>query len=563
MKRDIEKKLRESKCESDLVCIESIDERTLSIDIKRESLLLASQLIKEMGGRYLCGIGFDSITRDNTLGMVHSFSFDREGLIVLLNTAAPIYDPVLDSITNDIPGAGWSEREYQDLLGFKFTNHPKPKKLVTCDDWPDGIYPLRKDVPFNIQPTGVTTTKYELDPAPPGTRTIPIGPFHPSLHEPEHFALYVDGETIKGVDYRGFMTHRGIEKLCQSVVSYNEIPFIAERICGICGSVHSTAYSQAVESAAGVQIPRRAEWIRTLMLEIERVHSHLLWLGVAGHLIGFDTVFMQAWRVREHIMWLSERITGNRKTYGMVLVGGVRRDITPEIAIDIRNVIKKIEEELSVITSAIEKDTSIHKRTKGVGTITKQQAIDWGLVGPVARARGVDIDARRDRPYAAYDEVQFSVPVYDTNDVWATLMVRVLETFEAIKIIRQVLDKMPAGEILMEFSDSIPAFRHAISTVEAPRGESVHYVITGEENRPERWRARAPTYPHLQAIPLMLQDEQFADFPIILGSIDPCFSCTDRVAIIDINSGKQTTINKRELENISRKNATFKDTIKF
>lgn len=557
MKREIEVKLRSSDCANDLVCIESIDERTLSIDIKRESIRSAAIILKALGARYLCGIGYDNIARDNTLGLVHAFGFDNTGLFVLLNTAAPAFEPEIDSITNEIPGAGWSEREYMDLLGFKFKNHPKPKKLVVCDDWPKGIYPMRKDVPFNIMPEGDINNAYELDEPPEGTRIVPIGPFHPSLHEPEHFALYVEGETIRGCDYRGFMTHRGIEKLCQSVVSYNEIPFIAERICGICGSVHSTAYSQAVESAAGVQIPRRAEFIRTLMLEIERLHSHLLWLGVAGHLIGFDTVFMQAWRVREHIMWLSERITGNRKTYGMVVVGGVRRDITPEIAADIRNVITKIEEELSVITKAIEKDTSIHKRTKGVGCITKEQTIEWGLVGPVARARGVDVDVRRDRPYAAYDEMKFSVPVLDTCDVWATLMVRVLEVFEAIKIIRQVLDKMPAGEILLEFSDSIPAYRHAISAVEAPRGESVHYVITGEENRPERWRARAPTYPHLQAVPAMLKDQQFADFPIILGSIDPCFSCTDRVAVIDINSGKRRSIGKSELENISRKKSSL------
>ena len=365
------------------------------------------------------------------------------------------------------------------------------------------------------------------------------------------YRLFYD--TIKGCDYRGFMTHRGIEKLCQTQVSYNEVPYIAERICGICGSVHATAFSQAVESAAGIVIPRRAEFIRTLMLEIERIHSNLLWLGVAGHLIGFDTVFMQAWRVREQIMWLCERLTGNRKTYGMILVGGVRRDITPDIAEDILNVVKKIEEELLVIYRAIENDSSIHKRTKGVGTITKQQAIDWNLIGPVARARGVDIDARRDHPYAAYDEMKFEVPVLDGCDVWSTLVVRVVETFEAIKIIRQCLDKMPGGETFVEIKDHIPAQRHAITVVEAPRGESVHYVITGENNRPERWRVRAPTFTNLQAVPLMLLDEQFADFPIIMGSIDPCFSCTDRVAVVDLQTGKSSSISKAELDAMSRK----------
>ena len=295
------------------------------------------------------------------------------------------------------------------------------------------------------------------------------------------------------------MTHRGIEKLCQTQLTYNEVPFVAERICGICGSVHATSYAQAVESAADITISRRAEYIRTIMLEIERIHSHLLWLGLAGHLIGFDTVFMQSWRIREPIMWLGERMTGNRKTYGMIVIGGVRRDITPEIKDDILNVIKKVEEELLVVQKAIVGDTAIHRRTKGVGYVSTQDVVKWSLVGPVARARGVDIDVRRDHPYAAYDEMKFDVPVFNSNDVWATVLVRILEVFEAIKIIRQCLDKMPNdGPVLTELAAPIEPMRHGIAAVEAPRGEVVHYVITGKENSPERWRVRAPTYPNLQ-----------------------------------------------------------------
>ncbi len=470
-----------------------------------------------------------------------------------VRASAPADNPVFDSITNDIPNAGWSEREYMDLLGLKFANHPKPKKLILADDWPAGIYPLRKEVPYNLVPPSAEDAAYVFDECPPGCSVVPVGPFHPSLHEPAHFAVYVDGETIKGCDYRGFMTHRGIEKLCTTQVSYNEVPFIAERICGICGSVHAAAYSQAVERAAEVTIPRRAEFIRTIMLEIERLHSHLLWLGVAGHLIGFDTIFMQAWRVREQIMWLGEKITGNRKTYGMIVVGGVRRDLTPELCDDLLKAIANIEKETLVIKNAIIGDTAIHKRTKGVGALTREQTVNWSLVGPVARARNVDIDARRDHPYAAYDEMKFDVPVVDTMDVWGTVLVRVLEIFESIKIIRQAIEKMPAGPILFEFDGVIAPMKHAISQVEAPRGESVHYVITGEENRAERWRVRAPTYPNLQGVPAMLMNNQFADFPIILGSIDPCFSCTDRVEVVDVRTGKAAVMTAGELEQMSRK----------
>jgi Ni,Fe-hydrogenase III large subunit/Ni,Fe-hydrogenase III component G len=524
------------------------------IDIKKEKIKDVCNALVAMGGRYLVSVGYDNIERDKTLGMIHTFAFDKDDVYCAVRAAVPEEKPVMDSITPDIPNAGWSEREFMDHLGMQFSGHPKPKRLILSDDWPEGLYPLRKTVPWNIQPPSAEGVAYQLDACPDGCTVVPVGPYHPTLHEPAHFALFVDGETIKGCDYRGFMVHRGIEKLCQSQLTYNEIPFVAERICGICGSVHATSYAQAVESAGDIKISRRAEYIRTIMLEIERIHSHLLWLGVAGHLIGYNTVFMHSWRVREPIMWLGERMTGNRKTYGMIVVGGVRRDITPEIKQDILNVIKTIEEEMVVIKNAIIGDTSIHKRTKQVGYITKEDTIKWSLVGPVARARGVDIDVRRDHPYAAYDDMQFSVPVVDSCDVWGTVLVRVLETFEAINIVRQALDKLPDdGPILTELAEPIKPFSHAIAGVEAPRGEVVHYIITGEENRPERWRVRAPTYPNLQGVPLMLLNNELADAPIIIGSIDPCFSCTERVEVVDIKNGGVKVFSRSELERIAKK----------
>jgi Ni,Fe-hydrogenase III large subunit/Ni,Fe-hydrogenase III component G len=528
----------------------------LFVDVARSGIRDVSNEVVKMGGRYLVSVGADNIARDGTLRLIHTFGLDRDDLYLCLRTSAPADDPVFDSITPDIPNAGWSERECMDLLGMRFAGHPKPKRLVLADDWPEGIYPLRKEVPWNLMPPPAENVAYQLDEAPEGCTTVPVGPFHPTLHEPAHFAVFVDGETIKGCDYRGFMVHRGLEKLCQTQVTYNEIPFIAERICGICGSVHATSYAQALEMASGLAISRRAEYIRTILLEVERVHSHLLWLGVAGHLIGFDTVFMQAWRVRESIMWFGEKLTGNRKTYGMIVAGGVRRDITPELADELRAVLATIEKELVTIHKAVAGDSAIHRRTKGVGCITKRETELWSLVGPVARARGVDIDVRRDHPYAAYDEMKFDVPVVDSCDVWGTVVVRILETFEAISIIRQALDKMPAGPIMTEFDEDIPPFRHAIAAVEAPRGEVVHYLITGEDNRPERWRVRAPTYPNLQGVPLMLLNDQFADLPIIIGSIDPCFSCTDRVIKVDVRSGRATAVAGRDLEQVSRAKKT-------
>ncbi len=534
----------------------SLEENRLFIDIKKEALVeTASQLMKE-GARYQMGVGYEAKKNGQGLAMVHTFAFDADSLLVAIRALTTEDEPEFDSLTPFIPGAGWSEREYIDLLGLHFKNHPHPKRLVLSDDWPEGIYPLRQEVPYDLIPPAAEEVAFRLDEAPPGSSIIPFGPFHACLHEPAHFAVYVDGEEIKGCEYRGFMVHRGIEKLAATELTYNEIPFVAERICGICGSVHSVNYAQAVEAASGLKIPRRAEFIRTIMLEIERLHSHLMWLGVAGHLIGFDTVFMQAWRIREKIMWLAESLTGNRKTYGMVIIGGVRRDIDLTKAELIKKTLAEVEKDVQALEKAIIKDKSIHRRTKGVGYLSREKAKEWNLVGPVARARGLDIDARRDHPYAAYDEVKFEVVVADSGDVWGTLVVRIKEIYEAIRIIHQCLEKLASrlqgSPLAIEIEEPIPAGQQGLSVVEAPRGEAVHYVLTGDDNRPERWRVRAPTYPNLQAVPDMLLNNKLADFPIIVGSIDPCISCTDRVAVIDRRSASGRILSRQELEKLSR-----------
>jgi Ni,Fe-hydrogenase III large subunit len=322
---------------------------------------------------------------------------------------------------------------------------------------------------------------------------------------------------------------------------------LAERICGICGCVHSVTYAQAVEQAAAIKPTPRAEFIRTIMLEIERLHSHALWVGLAAHILGFDTLFMQSFRIREPIMWMAEKITGNRKTYALCLIGGVRWDITPELRTEIRQVLDKLEKEWRGVFDAVKGDRNIMARSKGIGVTDKKLVKDFSLLGPIARAAGVDIDVRRDHPYAAYDKVEFNVVTQEGGDVWARIVVRVLEVFESIKIIRQCLEKMPEGPLLAERTGELPAGRIGTSSVEAPRGEAHHFVVTGEDNRPRRWRVRAPTYQNLQGIPAMIKDQRLADMTISLGSIDPCFSCTDRMEIVDIRTGELRVWSQEEL----------------
>lgn len=283
------------------------------------------------------------------------------------------------------------------------------------------------------------------------------------------------------------------------------------------------------------------------------MQSHLLWLGIAGHIIGFDTVLMQAWRIREPVMWLCEKITGNRKLLGMNLIGGVRRDIPADIHDELLQVLARVEKETKQVINAIADDTTLRARCEDVGVLTPQQVIAYALLGPTARASGVGIDIRVDHPYAAYQELGCEVMVENGSDIWSRVLVRMRETLEAIRIIRDALRLMPSGPIIADIREPIPPGKVGLSSVEAPRGETHHFVITGEDSRPYRWKARAPTFQNLQGIPVMVAGEYIADVPIGLGSMDPCFSCTERLETVDVRTGQVRVYSKKELEELYRR----------
>jgi len=530
------------------------NDRRLYVYVEPQALKAVCRYVfRDLDARYVISVGADDRPYSGTFMVYHDFAFDKDKILSSIIVQLPADNPKVDSISDIIPGANWAEREIRDMFGIEPVGHPYPKRLILPDGWPDGLHPLRKDMDWNHVPKDFDEDReFSFGETPPGCTVVPFGPFHPTLDEPAHFRLYVEGEMVRGCEYRGFMVHRGIEKLSETVLSYNDVPMMAERICGICGCVHSVAYVQAVENAAAIKAPPRAEYIRSIMLEIERLHSHLLWVGLACHLVGFDTLFMQSWRIREPIMWMAEKITGNRKTYALCLVGGVRWDITLELRTELRLLLDKLESEWKPVVAAVVKDKNIQKRTSDVGVADKQFCKEMGLVGPVARAAGVDIDCRRDHPYAAYDRVEFDVITHDTSDVWGRVVVRAKEVFESIRIIRQCLDKMEPGPLMLDITEELPVGRQGLSSVEAPRGESHHFAITGENNKPRRWRVRAPTYQNLQGVPGMIKDQMIADMTISLGSIDPCFSCTDRMETIDIKSGVTKVWSQDELFRLVR-----------
>ena len=465
----------------------------------------------------------------------------------------PKQKPEIETVTDIIPGASFYEREVYDLFGVRFKGHPSLKRLLLPDDWPEGQHPLRKDWK---PPTDLSLKKPLEKPPRVGNPdwkdalsiiNIVVGPQHPALHEPERFLFKLDGETVIDVETRIGYVHRGIEKAAESLMFFQDVHLV-ERICGICNVAHTVCFCQAVEEIGRIEIPPRAKYLRTIIAELNRIHSHLLLLGVAGLEIGFETLFQYIWRDREIVLDIVEMMTGNRIMAEYNTIGGVRRDITTTMAQKMLLKMNTLKERVSYYKEVFESDPTLELRTKDIGKLSREKAIKLCVVGPVARGSGVDTDVRRDDPYAAYGEVPFEVPVYHDCDVWSRLMVRVDEVLESIRMIEYAVENMPSGPFRVRVPRRQPE-GESLSRVEAPRGELLHYVKSNGTAYPERVKVRTPTLANILSFREMVRGCYVADIPAVLISLDPCFACTDRVALVDVNERKRWSCSLSDLRN--------------
>jgi membrane-bound hydrogenase subunit alpha len=377
---------------------------------------------------------------------------------------------------------------------------------------------------------------------------VPVGPYHPLLEEAEYFTLTVDGETVVDIDLDIGWMHRGHELISERK-SFTQSIYLVERICGICSTSHPLACVHAIEDVDNVEIPERAAYIRTLVGELERIHSHLLWFGLAGHFIGYDTLWMWCWKYREPVLQMFEIISGNRNHYGMMRVGGVAKDIDLSRIKEMHKILDAIDSKMVMITGAANDDPVLKSRLKGVGVLSNKDAVDYCAVGPTARASGVHIDVRKDEPNDAYGWVDFEEIVLENGDVYDKFVVRVLETIESSKIIRQCLEKLETvkGPVLNDLKEI--GTGEGIGRYEAPRGEVFHYIRTDGTNRPIRHKVRAPSYVNIPTFNASCKGIPVADALITLASVDPCYCCTERSVKI-INPNHDPT--ELDLLNLSR-----------
>jgi Ni,Fe-hydrogenase III large subunit len=434
------------------------------------------------------------------------------------------------SVTPAIPAAHWYEREVRDMFGLEPVGHPDPRRLIHHDDWPEGVYPLRKDFDPSVP---VPRIAQEQEPFHhlhgDAIIEIPVGPIHAGVIEPGHFRFAAVGEVVLHLQPRLFFTHRGIEKLVEGK-PVAQVLQIAERICGACSLSHAVSYSQAIESIAGASIPERASAIRTILLELERLYNHVGDLGNLCAGVGFAAGASFGAKLKDDLQRLNERLSGNRFLRGVCTLGGVRRDLTAGDLDDLRRTLDRVITEFDSFTKILYGSDSTIERFTNTGILPRALAESLGVVGVAARASGLVLDARRDHPYAAYGELQETLATFvpsTEGDVRARAVVRTSEVYISYSLIRALVERLPDGPVAIGLGD-LPVGASGFAVTESPRGENLHWVRIGAKGTIDRLRVRSASYPNWPAVPATAPGNMVPDFPLINKSFELCYACLDR-----------------------------------
>src|ERR1035438_3035496 len=449
---------------------------------------VAEYLISAYESRLVAVFAEDRVAAQSVFYNYYVFEQPGEHCYAILQAPIAADHPRFPSLAAGLPAVNWQEREIQDWFGLEAAGHPNPRRVALHDNWPD-VHPLRKDFPLDTVLPPFEGERHVYRPAHgEGVFHIPVGPVHAGIIEPGHFNFAVAGEPILYLQLRMFYTHKGTEKLFENLPIHHAV-FLAESVSGDSAFSHGAAFCQAIERAAGIEVPARAQFMRVILLELERIANHIADAGAIANDVGFVIANAHAGRVRELVLGLSETLTGSRVLRGMVAIGGVRRDWQPAQVVAIQNTLEVVEREFRDLVAILQSSNSTRERLEHTGVLRPEKASMLGIVGVAGRASGVDLDIRRDHPYEAYSHLPFRVPVYLEGDVRHRLLVRIDEVGESIQLIRAAAAQLPQGSHRAP-AQPIPPDRCAMSAVEGWRGEIVHWVRTGEGNRLERCKVK-------------------------------------------------------------------------
>jgi len=485
-------------------------------------------VVRYRKARLVVMTGTDERERGRGFGLYYVFA-SASGELICVEAQVDPARPEFPSVTHVIPAAHWYEREVKDLLGVEPRWHPDPRRLVLHDDWPHGLHPLRKDFDGGARVArdphpheAITGVRGE------GVMEVPVGPVHAGIIEPGHFRFGGVGELVFQLEARLFYTHRGIEKAAEGA-SLDRILFLAERLCGACSLSHAVAYSQAVETLADVTPTLRARIIRSVLLELERLYNHV---GDIANLCAGAALQLGVYQggiLKERLQELNAAAAGHRYLFGVACPGGVRRDLDAAAQDRIRGELAAIEREFRSYVNALVETESFIERLICTGVLEHDLADELGAVGVAARASGVARDVRTSHPYAALRPGMVTPVVRTEGDVHARMLVRVHEAFASFELVRELLSEiaeLAPGELVVPIG-ALPPDRWALGMVESPRGENVHWLMTGARGEIARYRVRSASY-NWAVVPFAVAGNLLPDFPLINKSFELCYACLDR-----------------------------------
>jgi NADH-quinone oxidoreductase subunit B/C/D len=492
----------------------------------------------------------------------HLLSFDSASRL-RLKVPLQGQDPVTQSITDIWPSANWYEREVFDLMGVRFEGHPNLSRILMPPDWQG--HPLRKSYPGRASEMAPYTRKdaEELQPLDGGVYAktaaaadqliLNIGPHHVSTHGLLRYIASLNGEQITGLDLEIGYHHRAVEKIAERQTWHQFIPYLA-RVDYLAGAANDLPYLLALETLADIDVPQRAQVIRVMLSELFRLSNHLVWFATYAHDVGAMAPNFYTFREREMILDIVEFISGGRLHPSWFRIGGVAADLPEGWKAAVDEFVKIFPQRLQEYENLIRKNPIFKARTQGVGRISLQDAMDWGVTGPNLRSCGLEWDLRKKMPYSGYENFEFEIPTTTGGDCYARYLVRVEEMRQSLNIIKQAADNMPAGryvtdnyryvipkrqDMLKDIESLIHHFVNvtrgpriprgeAYTVCEIPRGEQGYYVVSDGLGYPYRVRIRGPGFANIQVMPLMAVGESIADLIAIIGSVDYILPDIDR-----------------------------------
>ena len=485
---------------------------------------LARFLHEKLQGRLALLFAVDCRPLEEKYEIQYLFSVDRHWVLLTIDVVG--HDRLFTSMTPFVHAAQWYEREIRDLFGLIPQGHPDLRRLVRHEHWPKGTHPLRKDFLWD-KTIGRQQGEYRFRHIEgEGVFEVPVGPIHAGIIEPGHFRFSVAGEPIMQLEIRHFWKHRGIEKLFEQQTLTTALP-LAERISGDTTLGHGLAYCEAVENLLHLEVPRRARYLRSLFLELERLHNHLGDVGAICNDTAYTLAHAHCSRMKEQVMQLNDRLTRSRFLRGALAIGGVTDDVSAIQRSELVDVLETIEKDFAELESIIFANASLTDRLETTGVLTERTAWDHGVVGIVGRASGMDQDVRRDRPFAAYDELAVNVVCYRYGDVRARLRARMDEIHESIRLIREIRNKIPSGPVLASSGHQPRPREWALSAVEGWRGEILYFVMVGEDGHIHRCKVRDPSFPNWPAIQWAVIGNIIPDFPLINKSFNLSYAGND------------------------------------